>query len=354
VGCLPGLSDDPFVVQCSFAHSGFNAGDLALRPCGTAYHTGCIVVAAPFASRRRNQAGLTFPKVRHWGPFICEACTVRSVLGRELTGATDGHLLALERMRILDMAHSWSAGTHSTYQSKLGIIRHFEASFDLQILRPTTLLRPPGGADIPLMWCQEAYSLHRSTKRRKAQGDLTLAFSTIRQLRSAASQFMAWDAMIAHPQAAYLDQQCRLVYQTCRPTDGLSYTLHTQGMSSCLGDKARPSVALLDRQVRFLDQDLDRRFRQATCPMACCDLALAGLANLSLWLGWLCSAKTFGINWVDVETVEPRHGPLVDLPRGCGLVSYRMLPKPKSNRTSRPDVIMAYRTLSGYCLGTWL
>jgi hypothetical protein len=52
--------------------------------------------------------------------------------------------------------------------------------------------------------------------------------------------------------------------------------------------------------------------------------------------------------------VEPRHGPLVDLPRGCGLVSYRMLPETKSNRTSRPDVIMAYRTLSGYCLGTWL
>lgn len=341
-------------MQCSFAHSGFNTGGLALRPCGTAYHTGCIVVAAPFASRRRNQAGLTFPKVRHWGPFICEACTVRSVLGRELTGATDGHLLALERMRILDMAHSWSAGTHSTYQSKLGIIRHFEASFDLQILRPTTLLRPPGGADIPLMWCQEAYSLRRSTKRREAQGDLTLAFSTIRQLRSAASQFMAWDAMIAHPQAAYLDQQRRLVYQTCRPTDGLSYTLHTQGMSSRLGDEARPSVALLDRQVRFLDQDLDRRFRQATCPMARRDLALAGLANLSLWLGWLRSAETFGINWVDVETVEPRHGPLVDLPRGCGLVSYRMLPETKSNRTSRPDVIMAYRTLSGYCLGTWL
>jgi hypothetical protein len=31
-----------------------------------------------------------------------------------------------------------------------------------------------------------------------------------------------------------------------------------------------------------------------------------------------------------------------------------MLPETKSNRTSRPDVIMAYRTLSGYCLGTWL
>jgi hypothetical protein len=118
-------------VQCSFAHSGFDAGGLALRPCGTAYHTDCIVIAAPFASRRRNQANLTFPKVCHWGPFICEACTVRSVLGCELTSTTDGHLLALERMRILDMAHSWSAGTHSTYQSKLSIIRDFKALFDL-------------------------------------------------------------------------------------------------------------------------------------------------------------------------------------------------------------------------------
>jgi hypothetical protein len=165
---------------------------------------------------------------------------------------------------------------------------------------------------------------------------------------------MAWDAMIAHPQAAYLNQQRHLVYQPCRPTDGLTYTLYIQGMSSQLGDEARPSVALLDRQVRFLDHGLDRRFRQTPCPMARRDLALAGLANLSLWLGWLRSAENFGIDWVDVKTVEPRHGSLVDLPRGCGLVSYRMLSATKSNRTSRPDVIMAYPTLSGYCLGTWL
>ena len=99
-------------------------------------------------------------------------------------------------MRLLDMLAYWSKGTHTTYQSKLRVIRRFEARHDLKILRPTPLLRPPGGPDIQLMWCQEAYSLRPSTKRFDRDVALTLTFGTIRQLRSAASQYFAWDMMI--------------------------------------------------------------------------------------------------------------------------------------------------------------
>jgi hypothetical protein len=52
----------------------------------------CVSVGAPFTSRRKGGAGLSFPKVTDWPNFVCEACTVREVLGRELTGPNDIHL----------------------------------------------------------------------------------------------------------------------------------------------------------------------------------------------------------------------------------------------------------------------
>jgi hypothetical protein len=98
-------------------------------------------------------------------------------------------------MRLIDMAHYWSKCTHATYQGKLRVIRTFESHYDIGVLRPTPLLRPPNGREIPLMWCQEAYSLRHSPSKRNEDPELsTLAFSSIRQLRSAASsQFLTWD-----------------------------------------------------------------------------------------------------------------------------------------------------------------
>ena len=59
--------------------------------------------------------------------FICEACTVRAVLQRELGNPGDRWLLKLERMRLLDVAHQWSAGTTRNYQTHLKKIKQFES-----------------------------------------------------------------------------------------------------------------------------------------------------------------------------------------------------------------------------------
>jgi hypothetical protein len=40
-----------------------------------------------------------------WPNFMCEACTVRAMLDRELTGPNDWKLLCFERMRVLDIVH---------------------------------------------------------------------------------------------------------------------------------------------------------------------------------------------------------------------------------------------------------
>ena len=51
------------------------------------------------------------PDPQNLASFICEACTVRSMMDRELTGPKDWKLMCFERIRILDMVHYWSSGT---------------------------------------------------------------------------------------------------------------------------------------------------------------------------------------------------------------------------------------------------
>jgi hypothetical protein len=253
-------------------------------------------------------------------------------------------------MLLLDMAHSWAEGTHLLYQSKIRFLHRFELAFDVQVLRSAPLAAPPVSAEIPLMWAQLSYSL-QSGRRKTSDGTcMTLAYA-IRQLRSAVSQYMAWDMMVRYPGNVYMDQGKRIIHQACRPTDSLGATLFASGLKARIGSESRPSVALLDRHVRCMDADLDRRYRAATTPAVRDELAKAGLANLSLWLGWLRSAENFELQWAQVSMVEPADGPSVDLPRGCGVVQYFMQPETKSSRSQTADVVIAAKTLSGYRIG---
>ena len=139
---------------------------------------------APFTSRLRNHEGLQFPRVREWGLFICEYCTTRSVLERDLHGRQDWKLMMFERMRLIDIANSWARTTHQVYQSKLNFIRTFERNYQFQCFKTAALSRPPHGPEIALMWMQECYSLRQG----RLSGD-PVVFGSIRPLRSAASQF---------------------------------------------------------------------------------------------------------------------------------------------------------------------
>ena len=355
MGCRRGCSPTQAVIRCSFATSGFvfsNGG--AARPCKSSYHPQCIRAGLPFTSRRRHSGGLVFPKISTWPTFVCEACTVRAVLDRELTAPDDWKLLCFERMRLLDMAHSWAEGTHSLYQSKIRFLHRFAHAFGVRVLSRAPLAQPPVGDEIPLMWAQLSYSLQPGRRRTPEGTRMTLSYGTIRQLRSAASQHMAWDMMVRYPGHVYVDQGKRVINQACRPTDSLGATMFAAGLKARLGDESRPSVALLDRHVRWLDVDLDQRYRVARSDEVRCELAKAGLANLSFWLGWLRSRETFDMQWYRVALIEAADGPSVDLPRGIGVTQFFMGPETKSNRSRTADVIMASKTVSGYHISRWV
>jgi hypothetical protein len=358
VGCRRGLSNRTDVVTCHFAHRGFPFPDgSTARVCGSAYHASCIQAGLPFTTRRVKDAGLAFPRVTTWPIFICEACTVRSVLQRELHGLHDWQLMCLERMRILDIAHAWALGTHSQYQSKFRVLQQFGRAFSLPFFGAPTLVMPPRHREIPLMWAHEFYSLVRSPSARN--NDLpvserpTITHGTIRQLRSAAAQYESLTLLITEPGRLMADKSKSVWISDCRYTDSYSFTLFAGGMSSRSGTTAKPSMALLDRHVRWLDADLDRRYRLATTPLARLELARAGLLNLVLWLGWLRSAEAFNTTLDSTIVILPRDGPTVDLPKNIGLLLLQLLPETKSSRSITADVVIAFSTVSGYHPGLW-
>jgi hypothetical protein len=139
------------------------------------------------------------------GTKLVEAtCTVRAHLGRELVWhASDFKLLALERARLIDMAHSWATETHARYRVYHAFLRAFEQQHGVAVLVPSVLLAPPTDPAIVLMWAQEAYSLRLG--RSRTDPTALVSMTTIRGLRSAASQFYSWDFQVAHPDRATRD-----------------------------------------------------------------------------------------------------------------------------------------------------
>ena len=96
-----------------------------------------------------------------------------------------------------------------------------------------------------------------------------------------------------------------------------------KGMLSRMGDEAKPSMALLDRHVRYLDNELNEKYKLTTSAYEKREYAHAGLSNLSFWLGWVRSAEGFGLDWEDMELVHPEDVPHLELPDNCCCLQYR-------------------------------
>jgi hypothetical protein len=350
VGCCRPFVKQDSVLACTFCLQGFNQ----VSPCGTLYHPKCIQAGPPFTSRRNKSAGLCFPLVTEWPNFICELCTVRAVLGRELGHPGDRWLLQLERVRLLDTAHNWAPGTLSGYQTNLRTIRKFEGNHPgLHILTAHRLLEPPHSPDIPTMWME----LHASVQQLAPRGRLkarTPAHVTVRQLRSAVSHFHTLDQLAAFPGTTYFSDKRKHVVGGCRPTDCASYSLFERGFSSRIGTDSVPTTSLLGRHVVALDTWMTRHIYTSISPYLRTEWARARVVNLISWLGWTRSGETFDLRWEDISCIPPEDGEQHDLPPNCGAVFLRLQPETKGSRTSNVDIVIAHTTVSGLSLGTAL
>jgi hypothetical protein len=288
--------------------------------------------------------------------FICEACTVRAVLQRELRlHGNDLALLALERARLVDMLNAWSDGTHSQYQGHLRYVAKFEREFGVTILEPTVLLCPPHPPAIPAMWAQQRYALQPSPSTRSHRAGENLAFGTVRGLRSAVGMFYQWDWNVAYPGRAVQDNNDRFfLADQCLPTDSIAYTAMTKGLSTRIGDNPKGSVALLARHVHFIDKYLDQLYHTTTDPGVRADAARAGLSNACGWLCWFRAGELFDIPWSYLLVVDPGAGAAFELPTTVGGVRFRFPIPLKTSRAKDTELWCAYTSGSGLSVGKWL
>ena len=114
-GCHLPIDSQSNFHQCIFHHRGFTINDKSYQPCQVLYHPKCVKVGPPFRTQHfgKGTKGLQFPPCATILPFICELCTVRTHLRREIDPyvPTDNLLLRLERMRMVDAAHAWAPRT---------------------------------------------------------------------------------------------------------------------------------------------------------------------------------------------------------------------------------------------------
>ena len=106
-------------------------------------------------------------------------------------------------------------------------------------------------------------------------------YGVLKNLWSAASYYHAWNAMIAHPDTAYLDPRSGQIslQQGVRVTDSLAFTFFSSGMGTRLGTETRSSVALLPRHVVSLDTWLDDQYHREPNEDRRHQWALAGLGD---------------------------------------------------------------------------
>jgi hypothetical protein len=256
----------------------------------------------------------------------------------------------LERMRLIDTYNSWSPRTLQAYRPYYTFLYKFEKWSGATVLQASQLKRPPVSSSISLQWAQLAYSV-----KERAQGGQGVQFATARNIRSTASNFHSWDLSQCYPDQAMRDKQHRgHLVEHVIPTDAVSYSMLSSGMSRRMGDRAKPSWALSHVHVAYIDKSLDRAFKEAKTLAAKHDLACAAAVNLLSYLGWLRGGEVFAQEKEELQLIHPHDAAIHGLPRLIGAICANLLPETKTDKTCVADVVIAYTTLSGLSLGRWL
>ena len=348
--------------HCSFNLKGFNitssSKTLSFHPCKVIYHEGCIKVGPPFRSRHfgKGTLGLQYPPCATNLPFICELCTTRAQIGRELDplSPADMTLLLLERMRMIDAAHAWAPRTLQNACRTLRRTNKFFTSYGLPSihdqLQLPSLPHPPVDLAIPMFWSMIHHTTYPSTR---SHGPAP-SWNTARSQRSALSLYSAWTAAFCFPHNSYKDGEDRVLSSTyVSPSDNILARLTASGIGARLGTESRPSQALNYHHIHWNQNHRAKLINSNPSLQIQYDLVAAQCVELLAWLGWLRASETFSMRMSDVELVPPGKGECYSFPPNVGGLLLQLLPSTKSSRNKQVDVVIAWRTSSGFQPGYW-
>lgn len=341
---------------CSFWSKGFFSNGTHFPPCNVRYHTDCIRVGPPFRSRFREAGrGLQYPREMLSFPFVCELCNVRCTLDRGLRRTrSDQTLLSFERMRMIDMAHSWASSTLKKTHQMLTHLRTYHRTYGLSdnwlCVNPE---RPASGPSVKLCWSLEEYTTRPSTRKNQA----FVGFPGARGLRSAAYAAYSWQCVFQTDQRIHRSTVDRTVegdFLGGGPASHILTQLTIAGMKRRLGTESSPSMPIHHKHVLW-----NVAYRRAliadptTPPYTRLALVLATVAELFLWLSWVRGCELFGLRWSDVELILPGDAARRGLPPNTGALLLRLLDSTKSDPTKQADVVIAYATAGGHEPGRW-
>ena len=357
-GCLLPIDAKARHHTCIFQHRGFTIDNKVYPPCNVKYHASCITIGLPFRTRHfgKGTKGIQFPPCATNLPFICELCTVRTHLGRELDPyiTSDTLLLSLERMRMIDAAHYWAPRTLENACRTLRRVEKFFLDCRLptihQQMQLPSLLHPPQDITIPMFWSMIHYTTFPSSSKGQAP-----TWNSGRSQRSALSVYSAWNAAFCSPTNAFKDDENRVMsVLSLSPSDNILSRMTAGGIGSRLGTESRPSQALSHHHIHWNQQHRCNQLTSNSSLLLHYEIVSAQCVELIAWLGWLRSSEIFNLKMEDIELVPPNDGAVYNLPPNVGAILLTLLPSTKSSRNRQVDVVIAWETSSGLQLGYWL
>jgi hypothetical protein len=144
-----------------------------------------------------------------------------------------------------------------------------------------------------------------------------------------------------------------LVHEYVSPCTETSMPFASKGMSRRMDTASEKSWAISYIHVAYIDNALNKAYRDARTPELQHEISIAALTNFLAYLGWLRGGEIFEAEEEDLLVTLPQDGPSRGLPPGVGAVEYTLLPETKSDPTIVADVITAFTTLSGLSPGKW-
>jgi hypothetical protein len=118
-----------------------------------------------------------------------------------------------------------------------------------------------------------------------------------------------------------------------------------------MGIESHPSEAIIHHHVKW---NQDHRFTallHANMLYEQYELLAVNVTECFAWLGWLISGETVGITIGDYTVVTPDNSDLYDLPRLSDAIFLYLLASTKSIQIKRDDLVLAFESAGGICLG---